>query len=325
MHPPMEARGYSENRRTTHLRRLLQGPELVMAPGCFDPLSALLAEQAGFPALYITGAGLASHVVGVPDIGLTTMSEVLEAARRIVQVTSIPAICDVDTGFGSAVNVIRTVREFESAGLAAIQLEDQVMPKKCGHTEGKQLVSKAEMVEKIRAAVDTRRDPDFAIIARTDAIAVTGVPDALERAQAYRDAGADILFVEAPRSVAEMRQVTRAGADILFVEAPRSVAEMRQVTREVPGLHLVNVVEGGGKTPVLPAAAYGEIGYRLAIYPVSTWTASIRAIQEALAVLKSDGTTERYADRMVSFQEMFEIVGRSRYAALERAYTPREP
>jgi carboxyvinyl-carboxyphosphonate phosphorylmutase len=303
MHPPMEARGYSENRRTTHLRRLLQGPELVMAPGCFDPLSALLAEQAGFPALYITGAGLASHVVGVPDIGLTTMSEVLEAARRIVQVTSIPAICDVDTGFGSAVNVIRTVREFESAGLAAIQLEDQVMPKKCGHTEGKQLVSKAEMVEKIRAAVDTRRDPDFAIIARTDAIAVTGVPDALERAQAYRD----------------------AGADILFVEAPRSVAEMRQVTREVPGLHLVNVVEGGGKTPVLPAAAYGEIGYRLAIYPVSTWTASIRAIQEALAVLKSDGTTERYADRMVSFQEMFEIVGRSRYAALERAYTPREP
>jgi carboxyvinyl-carboxyphosphonate phosphorylmutase len=303
MHPPMEARGYSENRRTTHLRRLLQGPELVMAPGCFDPLSALLAEQAGFPALYITGAGLASHVVGVPDIGLTTMSEVLEAARRIVQVTSIPAICDVDTGFGSAVNVIRTVREFESAGLAAIQLEDQVMPKKCGHTEGKQLVSKAEMVEKIRAAVDTRRDPDFAIIARTDAIAVTGVPDALQRAQAYRD----------------------AGADILFVEAPRSVAEMRQVTREVPGLHLVNVVEGGGKTPVLPAAAYGEIGYRLAIYPVSTWTASIRAIQEALAVLKSDGTTERYADRMVSFQEMFEIVGRSRYAALERAYTPREP
>jgi 2-methylisocitrate lyase-like PEP mutase family enzyme len=159
------------------------------------------------------------------------------------------------------------------------------------------------MVEKIRAAVDTRRDPDFAIIARTDAIAVTGVPDALQRAQAYRD----------------------AGADILFVEAPRSVAEMRQVTREVPGLHLVNVVEGGGKTPVLPAAAYGEIGYRLAIYPVSTWTASIRAIQEALAVLKSDGTTERYADRMVSFQEMFEIVGRSRYAALERAYTPREP
>jgi 2,3-dimethylmalate lyase len=303
MHPSMETRVFSESRRTTHLRRLLQGPELVMAPGCFDPLSALLAEQAGFPVLYITGAGLASHVVGVPDIGLTTMSEVLDAARRIVQVTSIPAICDVDTGFGSAVNVIRTVREFESAGLAAIQLEDQAMPKKCGHTDGKQLVSKAEMVEKIRAAVDTRRDPDFAIIARTDAIAVTGVPDALERAQAYRD----------------------AGADILFVEAPRSVEEMRRVTREVSGLHLVNVVEGGGKTPVLPAAAYREIGYRLAIYPVSTWTASIRAIQEVLAVLKIDGTTERYADRMVSFQEMFEIVGRSRYAALERKYTPREP
>jgi 2-methylisocitrate lyase-like PEP mutase family enzyme len=273
-----------------------------MAPGAFNPLSALLVEQAGFPAIYITGAGLASNHLGVPDIGLVSMAEVLEAARRIVQVTGVPAICDVDTGFGNAVNVIRTVREFEAAGLAAIQLEDQVMPKKCGHTEGKQLIQRAEMVQKIKAAADTRQDPDFVLIARTDAIAVTGLEDALDRANAYRE----------------------AGADILFVEAPRTVDEMRRITREVPGVHLVNVVEGGGKTPVLRAEEYCEIGYHLAIYPIAPWTASIKAMQEVLGVLRSDGVTSRYADRMVSFQEMFEIVGRSRYAALERKYSARE-
>ena len=289
-------------RRTTRLRQLFQGPGIVMAPGAFNPLSALLVEQAGFPAIYITGAGLASNLLGVPDIGLVSMAEVLEAARRIVQVTGVPAICDVDTGFGNAVNVIRTVREFEAAGLAAIQLEDQVMPKKCGHTEGKQLIPRAEMVQKIKAAADTRQDPDFVLIARTDAIAVTGLEDALDRANAYRE----------------------AGADILFVEAPRTVDEMRRITREVPGVHLVNVVEGGGKTPVLRAKEYCEIGYHLAIYPIAPWTASIKAMQEVLGVLRSDGVTSRYADRMVSFQEMFEIVGRSRYAALERKYSPRE-
>ena len=289
-------------RRTTRLRQLFKGSGIVMAPGAFNPLSALLVEQAGFPAIYITGAGLASSLLGVPDIGLVSMAEVLEAARRIVQVTGVPAICDVDTGFGNAVNVIRTVREFEAAGLAAIQLEDQVMPKKCGHTEGKQLIPRAEMVQKIKAAADTRQDPDFVLIARTDAIAVTGLEDALDRANAYRE----------------------AGADILFVEAPRTVDEMRRITREVPGAHLVNVVEGGGKTPVLRAEEYREIGYHLAIYPIAPWTASIKAMQEVLGVLRSDGVTSRYADRMVSFQEMFEIVGRSRYAALERKYSARE-
>jgi 2,3-dimethylmalate lyase len=274
-----------------------------MAPGAFDPLSALLVEQAGFPVVYITGAGLASHVLGAPDIGLMSMAEVLEAARRIVQVTGIPAICDADTGFGNVINVIRTVREFEAAGLAALQLEDQVMPKRCGHTEGKQLIPKAEMVQKIRAAVETRQDPDLVLIARTDAIAVTGLTDALERANAYRE----------------------AGADVLFVEAPRTVEEMRRITREVPGVHLVNVVEGGGKTPVLRAEEYREIGYRLAIYPIAPWTASIKAMQGLLAALRTDGVTTGYADRMVSFQEMFEIVGRSRYAALEKRYSATEP
>lgn len=290
-------------RGTTRLRELLHGPAMVMAPGAFSPLSAILVERAGFPAVYITGAGLASHLLGVPDIGLVSMSEALDAARHIVHVTGVPAICDVDTGFGNAINVIRTVREFEAAGVAAVQIEDQVMPKRCGHTEGKQLIPKAEMVQKIKAAVDTRRDPDFVLIARTDAIAVTGLEDAIDRANAYRE----------------------AGADVLFVEAPRTVDEMRRITREVRGLHLVNIVEGGGKTPVLHAEEYRQIGYHLAIYPISLWTASIKAMQDVLGALRSDGVTSGCADRMVSFQEMFEIVGRSRYVALEKRYSITAP
>ncbi|HSB69095.1 MAG TPA: oxaloacetate decarboxylase [Candidatus Methylomirabilis sp.] len=303
MESTVDRQGPQDTRKTTRLRRLLQGEDLVMAPGCFNALSALLIEQAGFPAIYITGAGLASNFLGYPDIGLVSMAEVLVNARNIVQVTSLPVICDVDTGFGNAINVIRTVREFEGAGVAGVQIEDQVMPKKCGHTEGKRLVSRAEMVQKVKAAVDSRRDPDFVIIARTDAIAVNGLEDAVERAQAYHEAGADILFVEAPRTPEEMRTITRT------VRAP----------------HLVNVVEGGGKTPVLPAKELQALGFRIAIYPVSLWTASIKAMQEVLAILKEDGITSRYASRMASFQEMFEIVGRSRFTDLERKYTADEP
>jgi methylisocitrate lyase len=286
-------------RKTVRLRALLRDARILVAPGCFNALSAILVEQAGFQAIYISGAALAGNFLGYPDIGLATMSEVLENARRIVEVTTSPAICDIDTGYGNAVNVTRTVREFERAGVAGIQLEDQVMPKKCGHTEGKQLIAKAEMVQKIKAAVDARRDPDFILIARTDAIAVTGFDDALERANAYRE----------------------AGADVLFVEAPRTVEEMRTITRSAPGPHLANMVEGGGKTPILPAGELQALGYTIAIYPISTWTASIKAMQEVLAVLREDGITTRYSSRMVSFQEMFETVGRSRFAELEQKYS----
>jgi methylisocitrate lyase len=285
-------------RKTSRLRALLRDERLLVLPGCFNAVSALLIEQAGFPAIYVSGAALAGNFLGYPDIGLATMSEVLENARRIAQVATLPVICDIDTGYGNAVNVIRTVREFESAGLAGVQLEDQVMPKKCGHTEGKQLISTAEMVQKIKAAVDARRDLDFVLIARTDAIAVTGLDDAVARANAYRE----------------------AGADVLFVEAPRTVEEMRTITRSVPGPHLANMVEGGGKSPILPAKELQSIGYKIAIYPVSLWMSSIRAMQEVLTVLKEEGTTARYASRMVSFHEMFETVGRSRFAELEKKY-----
>jgi len=285
-------------RKTTVLRRLLKEEEVLLAPGCFNALSARLIEQSGFEAIYVSGAAVAGNFLGYPDIGLTTMNDVLENARNIVRVTGLPVICDADTGFGNAINMMRTVREFESAGLAGMQIEDQVMPKKCGHTEGKLLISKAEMVQKVKAAVDARQDPDFVLVVRTDAIAVNGLDDALDRALSYQEAGADVIFVEAPRTQEEMRWICR--------------------TFKVP--LLANMVEGGGKTPILPLRELKEMGYKLVIYPVSAHMAAIKAMQEVLAVLKQDGTTARCASQMVPFQEMFEVVGRSKFVALERKY-----
>jgi len=285
-------------RKTAVLRRLLKEEEILLAPGCFNALSARLVEQAGFKAIYVSGAAIAGNFLGYPDIGLTTMSEVLENVRNIVRVTSLPVICDADTGFGNAINMLRTVREFEAAGLAGIQIEDQVMPKKCGHTEGKLLISKAEMVQKVKAAVDARQDPDFVLVVRTDAVAVNGLGDALDRAKVYQEAGADVIFVEAPRTVEEMRRICAT------IRAPL----------------LANMVEGGGKTPVLPLEELKKIGYKLVIYPVSAHMAAIKAMQEVLAVLKQEGTTARFASRMVPFQEMFEVVGRSNFTALEKKY-----
>jgi methylisocitrate lyase len=285
-------------RKAAVLRQLLQADEVILAPGCFNALSACLVEQAGFKVSYVSGAAIAGNFLGYPDIGLTTMSEVLENARNIVRATSLPVICDADTGFGNAINMMRTVREFESAGLAGIQIEDQVMPKKCGHTEGKLLISKAEMVQKVKAAVDARQDPDFVFVVRTDAIAVNGLDDALDRALAYQEAGADVVFVEAPRTLEEMRTVCRT------IKAPL----------------LANMVEGGGKTPILPLQELKKMGYKMVIYPVSAHMAAIKAMQEVLAVLKQDGTTARCASRMVPFQEMFEAVGRSKFVVLEKKY-----
>lgn len=287
-----------EKRRTAILRELLREEKILLMPGCFNACSARLIEQAGFKAIYISGAAVAGNFIGYPDIGLATMTEVLENARNIVQVTTLPIICDADTGFGNPINMMRTVREFEAAGVAGIQIEDQVMPKKCGHTEGKMLISKAEMIQKIKAAVDARLDPDFLLVVRTDAIAVTGLEEAIERAQAYQEAGGDIIFVEAPRTIEEMRKITEA----------------------VKGYHLANMVEGGGKTPILSLDELSDLGYKVVIYPVSTWMASIKAMQEVLKILKEEGTTSRFTSRMVSFQEMFEVVGRSKFIELEKKY-----
>lgn len=290
------------NDRNQRLRQRLSSGQVLLAPGCFNPVSAMLIEQAGFEAIYISGAGIAVNNLGYPDVGLTTMTEILDSARAIAEVTTLPIVCDIDTGYGNPLNVQRTIRSFENAGVSGIQMEDQVIPKKCGHLEGKQLVSKGEMVQKIRAAVDARRDGNFVIIARTDAAGVNGLDDAIDRALAYRE----------------------AGADVTFVEAPRSVDDLRRITRSIPGLHMANMVEKGGKTPILPLATLEELGFHFVIYPGSTWMAAIKAMQEVLAVLKEDGTTERYTDRMIAFNErgyeLFEVVGLSTYKALERKY-----
>lgn len=282
---------------STKLRKLLDGNKMIVAPGAFDALSARLIEHAGFPAVYVTGAGVASSRLGVPDIGLTTMNEVLETAKNIVNVTDIPVICDTDTGYGNALNLMRTVREFERIGVAAIQVEDQITPKRCGHTEGKQLVSRDEMVKKIEA-FQYAKQSDLALIARTDAIAVNGFEDAIDRAKAYVKAGADVLFVEAPRTIEEMKRIP----ELLTVPL------------------LVNMVEGGAKTPLLPIEELEAMGFRIAIYPTSAWMAAIKAIQGVLKELKENGSTDGFAEHMVSFEEMFEIVGFSHYKALEQQY-----
>jgi len=279
-----------------NFRELLKGPEIIVAPGAFDCISARLIEAAGFPAVYINGAGVASSRLGRPDIGLTTMNDILDTARNIVNATNVPVICDADTGYGNAINLIRTAQEFEQAGVAAIQVEDQVTPKKCGHTEGKQLVTKAEMVKKIEAFQYAKQTEDFAIIARIDAISVNGFEDAIDRAQAYAKAGADVLFVEAPRTIEEMKRVID-----LLGDTPL----------------LVNIVDGGGLTPVLSVKELESIGFKIAIYPASPWMAAIKGMQQVLEELRKNGSTAGFAQGMVSFQEMFEVVGLSHYKTLE--------
>ena len=288
-----------EQKRSTQLRKLIKGNKIIVAPGAFDALSARLVEQAGFPAVYVTGAGVASSRLGVPDIGLTTMNEVLETAKNIVSVTNIPVICDADTGYGNALNLMRTTQDFERIGVAAIQVEDQITPKRCGHTEGKQLVSMEEMVKKIEAFRYAKQTEDFVLIARTDAIAVNGFEDAIERARAYAQAGADVLFVEAPRTIEEMKRIPELLSDVPL---------------------LVNMVEGGGKTPLLPVRELEAMGFRIAIYPASAWMAAIKAMQGVLRELKEQGSTDGFSEHMVSFQEMFEVVGLAQYRALEAKY-----
>ncbi len=285
--------------RATQLRQMLQGDRLIMAPGAYDGISARLIEQSGFPALYMTGAGTASSRLGYPDIGLLTLTEMADAAKNVVNAVSIPVICDVDTGYGNALNLMRTVREFKSIGVAAIQIEDQITPKRCGHIAGKQLVSCSEMVKKIRAAIHERGDHDLVIIARTDAIAVTGFEDALERGKAFVEAGADVLFIEAPTSVAQMERISKE-----FSSVPL----------------LINIVDGGGKTPCLSAGELERMGFKLAIYPAVAWLSAIKSIQKTLAVLKEEGSSQSRMKEMATFEEMFGIVGLPQCVALEKEY-----
>ena len=272
---------------STRLRELLVGQAFI-APGCYDAFTALLIEQAGFGCAYVSGASIAFTRLGRPDIGLTTLTEVAETVGSIRDRVSLPLIVDGDNGFGNALNVQRTVRLLEKMGASAIQLEDQTLPKRCGHLDGKTLVSTAEMIGKLRAAQDARMDPATAIVARTDAIAVDGFEAGLERAHRYAE----------------------AGADVLFVEALRTPEQMARVGRELGGrvALLANMVEGG-KTPLLSIRELGEIGFRLAIFPGAMVRVVGFAASQYLATLKADGTTRGMLDRMFDFSRLNATVG----------------
>lgn len=286
-------------RVTTRLRELLAGPDLIVAPGAYDALSARLIAQAGFPVVYMTGFGTAASVLGQPDVGLLTMSEMVSRAAALAAVVGdLPLIADADTGYGNPINVRRTIREYERAGVAGLHIEDQVWPKKCGHMEGKQVIPKDEMVEKIHAAVDARQDADFVIIARTDANAVYGLEDAIQRGLAYREAGADVIFIEAPRSVAELRTIAQTFPDVPL---------------------LFNWAESG-KTPALSLDEIRSLGYKLVLFPVSMLFAATHAMLGLLEVFKQGQTSTPFAARMVSFAQFTDYIGLPEIQALERRY-----
>lgn len=261
--------------------KLLHEPGSFILPGAYDAMSAILIEEIGFKAIYATGAGISNAQLGWADVGLTSLKEVVDIVARMADVTNIPIVVDGDTGFGNAINVIRTVKEFERAGVAAIQMEDQVSPKKCGHFNGKEVISKEEMVGKIKAALDARKDENLAIMARTDAIAVNGVEDAIDRAFAYYEAGADIIFVEAPNTVEQLRQITSS-------------------LKGIP--QVINLVEGG-KTPLISLKEAEEIGFKIMLCANTALRSAIKGITESLRILKEEGSQENLLPLICTWEE----------------------
>lgn len=280
-------------------RKLLAGSVPILAPGAFDALSARLIGEAGFEAVYMTGFGASASVLGRPDVGLLTMREMVDHARQIAQaVAPLPVIADADTGYGNPINVVRTVQEYELAGVAGIHLEDQVTPKKCGHMVGKEVIPAGDMVNKIRAAADARHSSDFVIIARTDARAVEGFQEALKRARLYKNAGADMLFVEAPETLDEIRVIAETFSDVPLV---------------------FNWAEGG-KTPPITFEELTSLGYRLVIFPLSTLLSATRAMQAILTVIRTTGTPISAMDKLVPFQEFLDLIGLPEIRTLEHRY-----
>ncbi len=277
-------------------RELIAAPEILILPGAWDALSALLIEQAGFQGVYVTGGGIARSS-GVPDIGLMTMSEQVARVKMICDAVSVPVLADADTGYGNALNLMRTVREMEAAGAAGIHIEDQVTPKRCGHYEGKEVVDRREFVKKIEAACAARRDDDFVIIARTDARAVLGLDEALLRGQACLQAGADVIFIEAPQTIDEIRRI----ADTL--EAPL----------------LINMVTKGGKTPFVSTEELERLGYDVILFASEVQRAAIYAMQRFLSHLRGGRTAESF-EAVVDFQERERIVNTPHYQKLQEQY-----
>jgi 2-methylisocitrate lyase-like PEP mutase family enzyme len=288
-------------RTTTLLRALLGSGRIAVAPGAYDGLSARLVEQAGFQAVYASGGAIARSA-GVPDLGLLSMSTIVDRLASMVDVIDVPLVADADTGYGNALNTRAAARAFERAGVAALHLEDQTFPKKCGHYDDKTLIPAAEMVQKLKAARDALHDPDFILIARTDAIAVEGFSAAIDRAAAYIE----------------------AGANMSFVEAPTSETEIAEIAKRLPGWKLINMFEGG-KTPLLPVYRLEALGYQLVIVPSDTQRAAIKAMQRVLAALARDGSSASMRNDMVSFREREAVVDTAAYLDRDKLYASRAP
>lgn len=284
--------------KNERLKALFMGQQFVMAPGCFDCLTAKLVANAGFSAGYITGSGLSMSALGAPDIGAISFGEILERVMRIADSVDIPLICDADTGYGGPINVIRTVKDLVRAGVSAIQIEDQAWPKKCGHEPGRKIVDTQEMIGRIKAAVDARSDQNLIIIARTDARTTLGIDAAIERALVYQE----------------------AGADVLFVESPEDESEMRLINERIKGPTLANMVEGG-RTPVLPAAELQDIGYALAIFPNSLTRMIANQGAAMLSVLKQTGATADFSDRMVNHRGLWDLFDYPQWTELEGKFS----
>lgn len=263
--------------------------ELITAPGVFDGMSAKLAVQAGFQAVYASGGAIARST-GRPDIGLLSLTEVVARMAEICEAANVPVVADADTGFGNEINTRRTIREFERAGVSAIHMEDQTFPKRCGHLKGKTLIPTDEMVIKIKAAIDARSSDDFCIIARTDAIAVEGFDKAIERARKYLD----------------------AGADMIFVEAPETVEQIEEIAKQIPQPKLINMFYGG-KTPLVETRNLEAMGYKLVIIPSDLQRAAIRGMQTALTAIKQDGNSQNVSDHLASFKEREAIIETEKY------------
>lgn len=287
--------------RRQAFRAMLEERRALLVPGAANALTARVIEDAGFEAMYVTGAGIANTLLGVPDIGLVTMSEIQATTEAIAEISGLPLVVDIDTGFGNAVNTHRTARVLERAGACAVQIEDQVFPKKCGHFDGKGVIPAKEMATKVRAASEAREDENFLIIARTDARAMEGLDAALDRAR---------LYIE-------------AGADVTFVEAPVSVEEMGRICAELPVPQVANLVVGG-RTPLLPQAELAALGFALVLYANTPLQAAMRAMSEVLGALKRDGDLDAVRDRLADFGERQRFVHKDAYDAMEKRYAVEE-
>jgi 2,3-dimethylmalate lyase len=284
--------------KASRLRNLLKDYEIVVAPGAYDPLSAKIIESMGFSLVYVGGYASSAAYLGEPDLGLMSFAEVIDNLRRINTAIDTPVIADADNAYGNAINAIRTMRSFEEAGIAGLHIEDQVSPKKCGHLEGKQVVPLEEMVQKIKALVYARTDPDFLIIARTDARAVTGFDDAITRCHAYAAAGADMLFFEAPRSIKELEVIGKAFKVPVLFNAART-----------------------GKSPMITISQARDLGFKVMIYPIELLMACCHLMRDMLSKLKENDGFEFSADRMMPFKDFNEFIGLSKYIHLERKFS----